>query len=168
MPAPDGGLVHHVVVIQGRQVGELDRHRGRHYPLVLRVAELGGQQHQGGAEPLATRIDEVPGCLREQLMLGARRIPQALLDQRQAVDDIGCQRRIGQLHGHHSDHSGSLDLAARWRTGGGREIRNATPTISARQSNRDMPAMSAADTSGLAAARPVSAQTAGWRHGGRG
>ena len=89
-------------------MGELDRDRGGHDPLVPRIAELGGQQDQGGAESLAARVDKVAGRLGQQGLLGPRRVPQPVLDQGQAIDDIGRQRCVGEFHGNNGDHSGSL------------------------------------------------------------
>jgi hypothetical protein len=102
--AAHGRLVHYVVVIQGGQVGELDRHRRRDDPLVAGVAELGGQQHERGAEPLAPGGDEVAGSLGQQVMPGLCGLPQAVLDQREAFDDIGGQRGVRQLHGDYGAH----------------------------------------------------------------
>src|SRR6266568_4805142 len=76
----DGCLVHHVVVVQRRQVRQFDRHGGRDDALVTLVAELGCEQHQGGAKPLPARVDEVPGCLTEQRLLIACRFGERLLD----------------------------------------------------------------------------------------
>ena len=79
-PAPDRRLVHHVVVEQRGQVGQLDRDRSRHEPAVPRIAELRGEQHEHRAEALAARVDQVQGGLGEQGLLGARRLPDDGLD----------------------------------------------------------------------------------------
>ena len=68
----DGGaaaqrrLVHHVVVVQRREVGELDDDRGRDDAGRRRVAEVGGEQHQQRAEPLAAGLDQVAGRLGDE------------------------------------------------------------------------------------------------------
>ena len=57
-------LVHHVVVVERRQVGQLD-HDGRgHDARRGRVAELRGEQHQQRPEPLAAGVDQVPATSR--------------------------------------------------------------------------------------------------------
>ena len=65
LPAADVGLVHHVVVVQRGEVGQLDRHRGRDHPRIARVTELRGQQYQDRPEPLAAGLDQVPRGLGE-------------------------------------------------------------------------------------------------------
>ena len=115
--APDRRLVHHVVVVEGGEVGQLDGHRGGHDPLIGRVAELGRQQHQGGPEALAASVDEMPGRPGEQGLLRPRRLPQALLDPDQALAYLGLQRAIGQFHRDSSDHSGSQSSGAQCHQG---------------------------------------------------
>ncbi len=92
------GLVHHVVVEQGGQVGQLDGHRRVDDPGVPRVAELRGQQHQQGPEPLAARLDGVPGRLGEQLFAGVRRLQQRLLDPGQVAQDLRLQGGVREIY----------------------------------------------------------------------
>ena len=54
-PAPDGGLVHDVVVVQRREVGQLADDRRPDHLRRLRVAQLGGEQREHRPEPLARR-----------------------------------------------------------------------------------------------------------------
>ena len=108
MAAPHRRLILHIVVVQRGEVGKLDRDRGRHDPAIPGVAELRGQQHQGGAEPLAARIHEVAGGLSQQRVLRPCSLAQALLNQGEAINDLGRQRRVGEFHRDNCDQSGSL------------------------------------------------------------
>ena len=56
-PAAHGGLVHDVVVVQRREVGQLDHDGRRDDAGRLGIAELGGQQHEQRPEPLAAGGD---------------------------------------------------------------------------------------------------------------
>ena len=76
-------------------MGQLDGDRARDDPRVVRVAELRREQYQGGAEPLAARIDQMPGGVGEQDVLGARDILQRLLNLGQALVDVSAQGGIG-------------------------------------------------------------------------
>jgi hypothetical protein len=55
----DGGLVHHVVVVQGAGVDEFGDHRGVDHLGTVRLAELRAEQRQPRAEPLAARLQQV-------------------------------------------------------------------------------------------------------------
>ena len=60
------GLVHHVVVVERGEVGQLDdAGRGEH-ALAAGVTGLGGQQHQQRPEPLAAGLHQVPGRLGDE------------------------------------------------------------------------------------------------------
>jgi hypothetical protein len=103
-PAAQVGLVHHVVVVEGREVGELDD-AGRHQqPLVVLrrqglLGRLGREQHQQRAHPLAAGVQQVP-CrvgdegrvtygVAQQLLLdlahpGVQPLGQALVEDRES------------------------------------------------------------------------------------
>ena len=66
-------LVHDVVVVERREVGELDDDRGRHDLRRGRVAEMRGQHAHQRAEPLAAGVDEVAGRLGDELVVGRHR-----------------------------------------------------------------------------------------------
>ncbi len=89
-------LVHDVVVVQRREVGELDHRRGEHHLLVVRVAEVSGQRHEQRPEPLAAGIDEMPGGLGDQRVGARDRVDQHRLDVPQDRRDAGLQLRIGE------------------------------------------------------------------------
>ena len=89
---------------QRGEVGQFDGGRRRHDPLVAGIAEVRGEQDQRGAEPLPTGVDEMPGGLGEQGLLGDRGLGQHLLDSDEAVGDVGCEGRIGEVNGNGTDH----------------------------------------------------------------
>ena len=64
VPRRSKRLVHHVVVVQRRQVGQFNDDRRRQHAGSSRVAELCGEQHEQRTEPLAAGIDEVPSTSR--------------------------------------------------------------------------------------------------------
>ena len=70
-------------------------------------------------------------------MLGLRGLTQAVLDQREAIDDVGGQRGVWQFHGYYGAQSGSLEGGAPAlpvnRPSAGRV--QGHPTICARQRN---------------------------------
>ena len=80
-PRRSGGLVHDVVVVQRRQVGELDDDGGRHDAGRGRVAELRRQQHEQRPEPLAAGVDQVPGGLGDERVVALHRVVQRRLDR---------------------------------------------------------------------------------------
>ena len=49
-----------------------------------------------------------PAVCDQQVVIGASRLAQAVLDLRQAVDDVGRQRGVWQLHGDWGAQSDSL------------------------------------------------------------
>ena len=49
-----GRIVHHIVVVEGRQMGELDNHRGLDHVVVNLSAHSGGKQSQKGTHALST------------------------------------------------------------------------------------------------------------------
>ena len=100
-------LVHHVVVVQGGQMGQLDRGRGRDHARIAGIAELRGEQDQGGPEPFPAGLEQVGGRLGQQFLLGPCRVGQLLLDQGKPVNDLRGQRGVGQLNRDGGDQSGS-------------------------------------------------------------
>ncbi len=58
-PRLRGRGVHHVVVVQRREVRQLDDHRGVEHLGTVRVTQVGGQQREQWSYPLATRLDQV-------------------------------------------------------------------------------------------------------------
>jgi hypothetical protein len=99
-------LVHHVVVIKRREVGQLDDHRGGHHTGSPHVAELRGQQHEQRPEPLPAGPDEVPGRLGHERVLALDRIVQRRLDGFHPAAQVGFQGRVGRR-----DPEGSRELA---------------------------------------------------------
>src|SRR5699024_5810226 len=60
---PTGGRgVHHVVVVEAGEVGELDQHRRVLDPGRIDVTEGCGQQDEHRAHALAAGVHEVPAC----------------------------------------------------------------------------------------------------------
>ena len=75
------GLVHHVVVIERGEVGELDdARRGDHVVDVGMLAGLGRQQHEQRPEPLAAGLHQVAGGLGHEARPAADVSRQRLLD----------------------------------------------------------------------------------------
>ncbi len=69
----DIGLVHHVVVVQRGQVGQLDDDRGGNDRRAMRrITEMRRQDADQRAEPLAAGVDEVPGDGADELVVGLR------------------------------------------------------------------------------------------------
>ncbi len=74
-------LVHHVVVVERREVGELDDARGGDDLVGVRaVAGLGGEQHEQRPEPLAAGRHQVAGGLGDERGPAADVPGQRLLD----------------------------------------------------------------------------------------
>ena len=69
--------------------------------LVLLAAQFGDPR---GAKALAASLDEVPGGFGKQRLFGVRGLGQHLLDRGEAIDDVGRERGVGELHGDGSDH----------------------------------------------------------------
>ena len=82
--APPVRLVHHVVVVQRRQVGQLDHHGRLGHTRCAGVAELRGQQDQQRPEPLPAGVDEVARRLGDERVVALGRLVQQLLDPPQA------------------------------------------------------------------------------------
>jgi hypothetical protein len=73
-------FVHHVVVVERGDVGELDEERSRHDTRRVRISELGGKQDQLGPKALAAGLEDVPGGGVDDRHLTVDRGPQGCLD----------------------------------------------------------------------------------------
>ncbi len=93
-------LVHHVVVVQRREMGELDHARGGEHVRRGGVAGLGGQEAQQRPEPLAAGLHQVPGRLGDERCLALHVLVQRLLDLvhpgAEARLELGVEDREGQ------------------------------------------------------------------------
>src|SRR6266540_1433166 len=105
-------LVHDVVVVEARQVRQLDGDRGADQPRVARIAGVAGQQHQRGPKALAAGGDQVAGGLLHERVGGDHRVPQGLLDLDEARPDprldlgqAGVRRRVGVGGAHYPRRS---------------------------------------------------------------
>ena len=87
-------LVHHVVVVERGQVGQLDDHRGLRHLGRGRVTELGGQRHEQRPEPLAAGVHQVPGDLAQQRVGGDTAVAQLRLDRLQHAPHRLLERRV--------------------------------------------------------------------------
>ena len=102
---PVGRFVDHVVVVQRREVRELDRHRAGDQSGVGGVPEVPRQQHEHRPEPFAARLQEVPSGRGEQVRVGGDRLLQLLLDAIQTGRDLRLERVVGALQpGDHPSH----------------------------------------------------------------
>ena len=122
-------LVHDVVVVERREVGQLDDDGGGHDAGRGRVAELRGQQHEQRPEPLAAGVDQVPGGLGDERVVALDRLAQQLLDLRpdpariaasSAGRRVEAERRAArrrQRHGLHVSGRSCEAWSARSRTG---------------------------------------------------
>jgi hypothetical protein len=94
---PDLGLVHHVVVVERRQVGQLDDRRRQHHLPGAPGAELGRDGRQQRPEPLAPGVDQMPGRLGDQRVVTVDRDAQPLLDLSEGGHDRRLQLRVGEI-----------------------------------------------------------------------
>ena len=134
-------LVDHVVVVEGRQVDELDRDRARDQTRVRRVAEVAAQQHEHRAEPLAARLQQVLRGLGEQVGVGAHALLERLLDAVEAPADLPLEDGVGGLQpGDHATAHGQqppIRTAPSASPAPGRERGGVTPlTIEAPRPSR--------------------------------
>ncbi len=108
-PAPHGGLVHHVVVIQRGEVGQLHDHGRGHDAGGVGVAELGREHHQQRPEPFAAGPHQVLGGLRDERHLAFGCLKQPFLDSNQSGLDIGFQSLVPHAQPERPDdgHEGS-------------------------------------------------------------
>ncbi len=93
---PDDGLVHDVVVVERREVGQLAHHGRPGHLGRAGVAELGGQQGQHRPEALAARGHQVAGRLADERVLAADRLDQRRLDGGQALGERLAEGTRGQ------------------------------------------------------------------------
>jgi hypothetical protein len=92
-------------VVQRRQVRELDRDGARDQARIAGVAEVPGQQDEHRPEPLAARLEQVPGGRREQIRVGDDRLLERLFDPVEAAADLRLQGGIGRFQpGDHTTH----------------------------------------------------------------
>ena len=92
-------LVHHVVVVQRRQVHQLDDGaRDGDLPGVGFRAELRGQHREQRTEALAAGLEQMLNGLGHQLVGLAQLGGHQLLDARHPVADIGGERGVTEVH----------------------------------------------------------------------
>ena len=92
--AADGRGVHDVVVVQRREVRQLDDDRGVAHLRPRRVAEVAGEQREHRPHPLATGLHEVPAGVVGQPVALVHRRGELLLHRREAVPDRGVERVV--------------------------------------------------------------------------
>ena len=89
------GLVHHVVVVERREVGQLDDARGGDdLGGVGSVTGLGGEQHQQRPEALAARLHQVAGGLGDEPRAAAHMTGEGLLDDLHPDAETLGERRV--------------------------------------------------------------------------
>jgi hypothetical protein len=74
------GLVHHVVVVERRQVGQLGHHGAGDVARGVRIAVLRGDQRQQRTEALAARVHQVARGLGDERVVARHRLAQRCLD----------------------------------------------------------------------------------------
>jgi hypothetical protein len=104
------GLVHHVVVVERREVGQLHHERGGDDLRDLGVAELGREHHQERTEPLAPGVEQVTSSLVDEVDVRRDCLRELLLDVEQAGADPALELRVNHRHA-----PGSVRLGARRR-----------------------------------------------------
>ncbi len=72
------------------------------------AAELGREQHQGGPEPLAACLHEMRGGIAQHGLMRLRGRAQAVLDEREAVRDVGRERCVSEFQRNSGNHVGPL------------------------------------------------------------
>ena len=107
--AAQGRLVHDVVVVEGRHVGELDdARRGQDLGGVRLRASLGRQQHQQRAEALAARGHQVRGRGGDVVRAPAAVTDELLLDHGEAPGEAPLQLFVddgeSQVRGREGGH----------------------------------------------------------------
>ncbi len=107
MAAADDRLVHHVVVVESREMGQLDRHCRRDDLRRPRLTEMRSEQHYRRAEPLAARVDQMPRRVGEHVAYSRGHLPQFLLDLAETGPHLGGERAVTKVHGDKCDHAGS-------------------------------------------------------------
>ena len=97
--APHGGLVHDVVVVQRRQVDQLDGHRPEQVlPGGDRGPGCGGGQGQDRPEPLAPGGQEVGGDLVEEAVAGDHGVHEQGLEALQLIFECGKPEEFDDVH----------------------------------------------------------------------
>ena len=98
--AAQRGLVHHVVVVERADVGDLDDARGGQDLVgVGPVAGLGGQQHQQRPEPLAAGGEQVARRFGDVRRPAARVLEERRLDRRHPLAQTGGEGVVGDRQG---------------------------------------------------------------------
>jgi len=86
MATPHGRVVDHVVVDEGRRMGQLDRGGGVEMGLG-QTAESTGQQHQRRTQPLPSRSEQLAHGSRQPRSVGRDRLPDLSLDAVEVLCD---------------------------------------------------------------------------------
>src|SRR5699024_423827 len=81
--------VHHVVVVEAREVGELDEYGVILHSVRIDVAEGRGQQHEHGSHALAAGVHEMPSCPTHHVIRCGHGGAQTVLDGSETLDDAG-------------------------------------------------------------------------------
>ena len=92
-------LVHHVVVVERGEVGQLDDTCGGHHAVGVGITGLCGQQHQQRPEPLAPGLEQVPGGLGDEPGLALDVAPERYLHLIHLVAEAAFELRIEDLEG---------------------------------------------------------------------
>src|SRR5699024_8084152 len=130
------GLVHDVVVVEAREVGQLDPGRGRDDLVGDPLSELGDEHRQHRPEALATRPGQVQVDLGDELVLVAGTLVDQPLDPLQPCGEAGVQRVAGLREAEdrrrraHVAHRGmkTLDCSSTSSSGPGRTPRSTVTT----------------------------------------
>ena len=140
--ATRGSRIHDVVVVQGRQVRELNRRRGRDDLLVERtlgLAQLRAHEGEQRTHPLAARDREVTSQLVRQVTRRGDGVKKTTLDDLEPRGNAGLEvgnMKIGCL----SAHGISMTIfSSRLNTGPGNTPRAIVPSAHTRMARADRP-----------------------------
>ena len=75
-------------------MSELDHHRCGHHPRRGLIAELRAEKDEQRTESLTAGVDQVPGRLRDERIVGVERVAKCLLDLVETTGDRRCQIRV--------------------------------------------------------------------------
>ena len=101
-PRRTPSLVHHVVVVERRQVHQLDDGAGDSHLARLRVGpELRRQHREQRPEPLAARLEQMQHRLGEQIVAVAQLGFHQLLDPADPVADARCEIGVTEVDARH-------------------------------------------------------------------
>ena len=100
-PATQLGEIDDVIVEQGRGVEQLDRGTDLDAARSGVAAQLGAEQQQGRAQPLATGAEHVLAHQRDDLALGRELLPHRALDQGEVVANAVESCRKGRIELRH-------------------------------------------------------------------